>query len=55
MAVAAQSHVDEDRRVAAFVERVNAARDEEAARDADRERFARLRSQLRVHPASAAR
>jgi hypothetical protein len=49
-AMQAITHTNEDELVAEFVERMNAAGDGPAAREAYREGFTRLRSQLAVYP-----
>ena len=45
-------HTNEDQLVTEFIARVNGAGDEAAARDAFREGFTRLRSQLEIYPVS---
>jgi hypothetical protein len=51
----AEIHTTEDRLVTAFIECVNAAGDESAARDAYREGFTQLRLQLEMYPVSGRR
>jgi len=51
----AEVHIDEDRLVMQFTESVNAAGDEPAARNAYREGFNLLRSQLPMYPVSGPR
>ena len=48
-------HTNEDQLVTEFIERMNGAGDEPAARDAYREGFTRLRSQLEIYPVSGRR
>ena len=48
----AETHSDEDRLVTEFIKRVNGAGDGPAAREAYREGFTRLRSQLEMYPVS---
>jgi hypothetical protein len=48
----ARPHTNDDHLVSEFVDRVNSAADERDARDAYREGFARLRSQLAMYPVS---
>ena len=43
-------HTEEDQLVTAFIERMNVALDGPAAREAYREGFARLRSELEMYP-----
>jgi hypothetical protein len=49
----ARAHTNEDRLVTEFIAHVNGAGDGPEARDAYREGFTRLRSQLQMYPASA--
>jgi hypothetical protein len=48
----ARAHTNEDRLVTEFIAHVNGAGDGPEARDAYREGFTRLRSQLQMYPAS---
>lgn len=48
----AETHTNEDRLVTEFIERMNGAGDGPAAREAYREGFTRLRSQLEIYPVS---
>ena len=51
----AETHVNEDRLVTEFIERVNAAGDGPAARETYRDGFTRLRSRLEMYPVSGRR